>query len=178
MRPAARCVAFALIAACGSPQPAPPDPLPPAAPASDAAPPPYTFAQPKSCLPDDEPDESSADAGLTPAPKVVQSSVLEVLRLTGRRGIEPAPAHRRPLWARHRRAVAVTAKFCIDTAGRVVSVRLLQASGYPPYDEQVTREISCWTFRPLVVDGVPAAACSINVTLFRTSPPGFAPAAP
>ena len=72
----------------------------------------------------------------------------------------------------------MAAKYCVDVEGRVVSVRLLQDSGYPPYDEQVTQEISCWRFRPLVIGGTPTRACSIVTFVYRTSPPSFAPPAP
>ena len=174
------CLVLALLAACGSPQPSGTHTTQPAPPSpADAAPPPTPFVQQRGCLPDDEPAAEPTDAGPETPPKVVPGSTLEALRTSGPSQIQPNPAEWRVLWRRHyRKSVVVFGRYCIDATGRVVTVRLLRDSGYQPFDERITREMSCWTFRPLVVDGTPTGACTTFTILFRPSPPSFAPAAP
>jgi outer membrane biosynthesis protein TonB len=177
-RPARRCLVLALLAACGSPQP-PPDAPRPAPPSADADPTLEPAAQPKGCLPDEDVVEEPTDAGPTTPDEAVDRPVSKPPRVITRRVIEPAAQHRRALWRRYgRRGEEVIAKVCVDAEARVTGVDLVRDSGYPPFDEQVRREVSCFSFRPTVIDGTPTRGCTTVTFIYRPSPPSFLSPAP
>lgn len=168
--------ALLFLAACGSPTPTASSPhTSTSAAVADAAPPTPLAADRKDCLPSAESAAGIPDGGPAPTPRIVNGRMLEALRKSGRPAVEPTRAERERLWRPGRRYIAITAKFCVDATGRVIKVRLLRATGDPNYDDRVAREISCWTFHPLLIDGTPTAACTAHTTLVRTSPPGFSP---
>lgn len=117
---------------------------------------------------------SSGDAGPELPPTVVKGALLETHRLTGTPTIEPDPDDRTPP-AGQKSLVAAT-KICVDTAGKVSTVKLLKSSGRPSYDAKIERAVKSWTFRPVMGDGQPVDVCTVMTFTYRpTSPPPPAP---
>ena len=114
------------------------------------------------------------DAGPELPPTVVKGALLETHRLTGTPTIEPDPDDRTPP-AGQKSLVAAT-KICVDTAGKVSTVKLLKSSGRPSYDAKIERAVKSWTFRPVMGDGQPVDVCTVMTFTYRpTSPPPPAP---
>jgi len=90
----------------------------------------------------------------------IAPGALEALRIKGNKNILPDVFVKRLLENSGEPRVVTAVKLCVDTTGKVSRVTVLKASGYPAYDEKITTEIKAWEFKPLVVDGRPAAACT------------------
>lgn len=150
---AARCVilAAALLAACGSSRPTDSQTEPVGEPADAGA--------------------GSTSAGKEPElpPTVVKSSVLETHRLTGTPQIEPDPDDQTP--PAGEKSVVAAVKICVDTAGKVSSVKFLRSSGRPSYDAKIEREAKTWTFRPVMGEGQPVDVCTVMTFIYRVPPP-------
>jgi hypothetical protein len=109
-----------------------------------------------------------ADLQPTPnGPPVIAPRLLEPYRVRGTKTMIPDPE------------VIVAARntnttlrgsfgFCLDAAGDVGDVRVIQSTGLLRYDQQIVGRLRDWGFRPIIVDGNPIAVCSI-VTFVLTA---------
>jgi len=118
---------------------------------------------------------SNRDAGPPELPPtVVRSSVLETHRVTGSPQIEPDPDDRTP--PAGQKSVVAAVKICVDTSGKVSTVKLLKSSHRPNYDAKIEREVKSWTFRPIMGEGQPVDVCTVMTFIYRpSSPPPAAP---
>jgi hypothetical protein len=111
-----------------------------------------------------------------PAPTVAREPVhvspmeLEPLRLTGDKNILPDPTTQE--------AIALTGepliggfRLCLDPTGHVASVTRLRSTRFDKYDDTIERTMRTWTFRPYVIDGAPAPACT-DLTYIYSSESG------
>ena len=95
-----------------------------------------------------------------PPPPPVAPSVIEGLRLTGDKLIEPDDATKKAIHDSGKAKVVGAYKMCVDETGAVSSVRQLKSTGFPAYDLRIATTMKTWTYRPLIVNGNPAAACT------------------
>jgi TonB family protein len=89
--------------------------------------------------------------------------------------IEPDGDDRTPPAGQKSMVAAV--KICVDTAGKVSTVKVLKSSGRPSYDAKIEREVKTWTFRPVMGEQQPVDVCTVMTFLYRpsASPPAAAP---
>lgn len=164
--PARFPLALILLAACGSPQPAPAE----TAETGDAPPDAGHEAWPGRPARNERvtcPEEPAADAEPDELPpKVVPGATIEAQRLSGNPSIEPDEADRAAL-AKSRKSALVAVKLCVDTAGRVASVRFLQCSGVSGYEDKIRREMKTWTYRPILVEGQAVDVCTVMTFIHR-----------
>lgn len=159
-------LAAALMTACGSSHPA------------DSS---GATADPRREPPDagvslGRPSEPGGDGGPELPATVVKSATLEGQRVSGSREILPDPEDQ-AAFSQGGKSIVVALKFCIDTAGRVSTTRLLRASGRAGYDQKIVREVKAWTFRPIVSEGQAVDVCTVETFIYRPKPPAAQPPA-
>jgi hypothetical protein len=59
-----------------------------------------------------------------------------------------------------------TFKYCVDQAGAVMSVDVMQSTGVADYDARIARTIHAWAFKPVVFHGAVIVACSPATFVF------------
>lgn len=59
--------------------------------------------------------------------------------------------------------------FCVDPAGKVTKVKLLEGTGFTNYDRKLEAALSGWAYRPFVRDGTPIEVCSSVVFVYQQS---------
>jgi hypothetical protein len=90
-------------------------------------------------------------------PSLIAPSRLEALRIAGDKTILPDDM-------RSRRG---TFKFCLDVTGKVGDIEPLQPTGDARYDAKIERAMQQWAYRPVIVDGQPAAICSAVTFIYN-----------
>jgi protein TonB len=106
--------------------------------------------------------------GVPPPPKppvqkthTVTPTVMSALRISGQTQIQP-PEHVREHIRDNRKARVVgSVKLCIDARGAITSATMLGTTGYRDYDERLVGAVRGWRYRPFLVNGTPAPACSV-----------------
>jgi TonB family protein len=91
--------------------------------------------------------------------ELVSPSVLGSLRVSGDKNILPDVDTRAAIATEGKTRVVVPVKVCLTDTGAIRSVRLLESSGFPAYDQAVSAAIKRWTYQPYLVDGAARAAC-------------------
>ena len=89
------------------------------------------------------------------------------INLAGSKAIVPDDATKIEIRRVGQPQLIVPLKVCVDRAGAVAAVTVLKASGFPAYDARLEREVRQWRYRPFVIDGQLAAACSIVQFVYR-----------
>jgi hypothetical protein len=90
----------------------------------------------------------------------VPPTVLEQQRIAGDKLIVPDDPTKLRI-ARHVDGKLVgTFKLCLSAAGDVTTIARMRSTGFPAYDATIEAGIRTWRYRPVIVDGQPAAACT------------------
>jgi hypothetical protein len=107
--------------------------------------------------------ENAPDAGLCPiaskddTPLVSDSAVK---RIEGNKYIRP-DEHDAATLAKAGGGVIVGGyELCLDEAGAVTSVDVIETSGLPRYDAKVQQDARAWRYAPVIVRGKPARVCT------------------
>ncbi|MBZ0235180.1 MAG: energy transducer TonB [Deltaproteobacteria bacterium] len=100
-------------------------------------------------------------------PKTVVPTALEAQRVSGDKNIFPDDVTKTEIQRSGKTQLIVPVKVCIDRAGNMASVRIMKSSGFPAYDQKLTREINKWRYRPFMVDGTPTPVCSVVQFVYR-----------
>jgi hypothetical protein len=98
-------------------------------------------------------------------PPLIAPRLLEPYRVTGSKTMIPDPE----VIAAARNTNTTlrgSFEFCLDPAGDVGDVRVIQSTGVLRYDQQIAGRLRDWAFRPIIVDGNPIAVCSIVTFVF------------
>ncbi|KAB2896222.1 MAG: TonB family protein [Kofleriaceae bacterium] len=94
-------------------------------------------------------------------------TALEAQRVSGDKNIFPDDVTKTEIQRSGKTQLIVPVKVCIDRAGNMASVRIMKSSGFPAYDQKLTREINKWRYRPFMVDGTPTPVCSVVQFVYR-----------
>jgi hypothetical protein len=92
---------------------------------------------------------------------------LEQHRIAGDRHIPPPADVARTIAASDRTRVVSTWKVCVDLTGAVSHVEMLKSTGLAKYDRQIAKQLRRWRFRPMLLEGKPAAVCTSTTQLYR-----------
>ena len=103
-------------------------------------------------------------------PRNVPPSLLEQNRIRGTRQIDPDSTTKAAIVKSGRASVVASLELCIDTKGKVSSVKSLKSSGFPDYDVKLERAIRRWAYRPYLVRSIPAAVCTAVTFIYRAKP--------
>jgi TonB family protein len=98
-----------------------------------------------------------------PKPKVVPLSALEKTRISGENEIHLPPSVRDTMSEQGVRTAIIMVKFCLDAAGSVTSADIARSSGYPEADQNVTKKMRDWKFRPYSFDGQDIPVCTVKM---------------
>ena len=60
-------------------------------------------------------------------------------------------------------------KYCIDEAGHVTHIAVLESTHAASYDMKIAKEMARWAFQPVIGDGKPIAVCSVATFIFTAS---------
>ena len=100
-------------------------------------------------------------------PQNIAPTALEQQRVSGDKNITPDDVTRTEIQRSGKTQLMVPVKVCIDRAGNIASVKIMKSSGFPAYDQKLTREISKWRYRPFSVNGTPTPVCSAIQFIYR-----------
>ncbi|HUQ07402.1 MAG TPA: energy transducer TonB [Kofleriaceae bacterium] len=101
------------------------------------------------------------------APPIVPPGIAKGLRLSGTEQIFPPEMVRVDMLHQGKDMVQATIQVCVSAGGTVDSVRLLKRTGFPAYDEVLTREIREWKYKPYVIGGKKSPMCTVAVIIYR-----------
>jgi hypothetical protein len=93
-------------------------------------------------------------------PQNVPPTVLESNRIAGSKLIVPDDKTKAAITKSGRDKVIGSFKLCIDLNGAVQSVTTLKATGFPDYDNKLTREMRVWKYTPYLVNGKATPVCT------------------
>ena len=51
--------------------------------------------------------------------------------------------------------------------GAVNTLNVLKSSGFPAYDQKITREMRNWRYRPYMINGKPAPVCTAVTFIYQ-----------
>jgi TonB family protein len=98
----------------------------------------------------------------------VQSRLIEGSRIAGDPQIPPPPSVHAAMLGKGQPQVKGTVKMCLDRDGAVQSVRVLESTGHPLYDELLTSRMQSWRYRPYkLASGVAVPVCTSVTFIYR-----------
>jgi TonB family protein len=98
----------------------------------------------------------------------VQSRLIEGSRIAGDPQIPPPPSVHAAMVDRHQAQVKGTVKMCLDRDGAVQSLRVLESTGHPLYDELLTSRMRSWRYQPYkLASGVAVPVCTSVTFIYR-----------
>lgn len=100
-------------------------------------------------------------------PRVIDSTTLTHLRVSGETRIEPPDVIKLAMRRDGVDKATGTFKLCIDAAGAVTTVKSVKSTGYRDYDDALAAAIHGWRYRPFTVGGRAVQACSFVTFAFR-----------
>jgi TonB family protein len=100
-------------------------------------------------------------------PAIVQTNVLQALRLSGDTTPRPSSATQQMMMRDGNTKVTGVTKLCVGTDGGVTSAATLSSTRYSEYDQAILAAIHTWRYQPYLVDNKPVAVCS-SVTFIYT----------
>jgi hypothetical protein len=108
-----------------------------------------------------------------PAPPAnIAPTAFEQLRIAGDKQITPDDETKTEIGRDAKAKVVASFKLCLDTTGAISDIKTLKASGYPAYDDKLTRTIrDTWKYLPYLVNGTPTPVCTA-VTFIYSQRPG------
>jgi hypothetical protein len=101
-------------------------------------------------------------------PQNIAPSLLERNRIRGDRNLPPDADVLAAMAKAGKDKLIGSFKVCIDDTGRVSSVTMLKATGFPSYDASLMALIRAWAFRPFEEHDKPTAVCSAFTFIHRT----------
>lgn len=110
-------------------------------------------------LPISVPDEFSDAIALSPY-------ALVEFRTEGEKNVRPSDDDKTAMWSSGDHGAANTWQMCVDTSGRVASITMIVASGYPGYDERVAKALAGWRYRPIELHGRPVSVCGVVTFIY------------
>lgn len=96
---------------------------------------------------------------------------LDAYRLGGDKDIVPDEATKRAIATAGDSKVVGSFKLCVDTSGKVSSVKPLKSTLFAAYDQTIEQAIHGWTYRPFVRDGKPTPVCTAVTFIYTNSEP-------
>jgi protein TonB len=100
-------------------------------------------------------------------PQNIAPTALEQQRVSGDKNIFPDDVTKTEIQRSGKTQLMVPVKVCIDRGGAIASVKVMKSSGFPAYDQKLTREINKWRYRPFMVNGAPTPVCSAIQFIYR-----------
>ncbi len=98
----------------------------------------------------------------------MQSRLIEGSRIAGDPQIPPPPSVHAAMVDRHQAQVKGTVKMCLDRDGAVQSLRVLESTGHPLYDELLTSRMQSWRYQPYkLASGVAVPVCTSVTFIYR-----------
>jgi hypothetical protein len=109
-----------------------------------------------------------ASAPAEPEAQQVPSKALEGNRVAGSMNISPDDETKKAMREGKIDRIVASLKLCLDEAGVVDHLSLLQSSGFPAYDTHILGTIkNTWRYTPYLVDGKPTAACTLVTFIYN-----------
>jgi protein TonB len=93
-------------------------------------------------------------------PKVVPPTALNQYRTGGETQIQPPDEVKNQIRRDSRSRVVAAVRLCLDSGGRIDSIRVIKSSGYPAYDQKIQSKMRAWTYKPFRVNGKPHPVCT------------------
>jgi hypothetical protein len=108
------------------------------------------------------PAPAAAPAQASTAPSInVEPRAMDALRVSGDVAIKPDDKTHEAMLASGKPQVIGAWKVCIDSTGAQSEPKMLLASGFPAYDEELRAGVWAWRFKPYVTsDGRAVAVCT------------------
>jgi periplasmic protein TonB len=94
-------------------------------------------------------------------PQNVAPTALEQQRVSGEKQISPDDVTKTEIGRSGKTKLVASFKICLATSGAISNITMLKSSGFPAYDQKLTREMrSTWKYRPFMVNGKAAPVCT------------------
>jgi len=103
---------------------------------------------------------SSAVTDPDAEPRVVPPTTLNALRIAGEEAIYPDLDTKKAIHALGNPRLNGRFKVCLTAHGTIASVTMMKSTGSIHYDRRIERMIYAWRYRPFLIDGEPAPACT------------------
>lgn len=128
-----------------------------------------TCTTPGACLDghDGEPPVVEVRKPVVEEPPIVPPSVAKGLRYAGNDQIHPPEMVRVDMMHQGKERLRTTVQLCVDQRGDVTTLRLLQSSGFPAYDDKIQREMRGWKYKPYLVNKRPSPMCTVTLFDYR-----------
>jgi hypothetical protein len=91
---------------------------------------------------------------------LIPDSQLKRQRIRGTTDVPPEDSTRGLIEKSHARHVAGGFRLCLDEHGKVASVKPVQSTGIPAYDQELIKSINQWVYSPYLDGGKPVAVCT------------------
>ena len=107
---------------------------------------------------------------IAPPPRrvVVPSRLVEGHRIAGDPQIQPPDGVRTHMMRSGQDEARGTIEMCLDTAGRVSSLRMLLSTRHPAYDARLLERMRTWRYRPYrTTDGEAVPICTAVTFIYR-----------
>lgn len=92
--------------------------------------------------------------------KAIRVPIVGLAMIEGEKNVTPNDDDKGKLMRYAPVRVVGSFMFCIDDAGKVDKVGVLDPTGLPRYDARIQQTIATWKYRPYVLDGKPVRVCS------------------
>jgi tRNA A-37 threonylcarbamoyl transferase component Bud32/cytochrome c-type biogenesis protein CcmH/NrfG len=128
---------------------------------------PDLVAQPEAKTPP-IPEPAPAEAPPKPAsgPTSFPPATFEANRISGSTNVAPDDATKQEIAAAGKTRVITAVKLCVDATGAVMTVTPLKRSGFAAWDAKIEREFAKLRYKPFLVDGKPAPACTAMTLVY------------
>jgi hypothetical protein len=100
-------------------------------------------------------------------PEIVPPGVIEGRLLSGNTHIEAPDAVRVDMLHAGLRQLVGAFKLCIDAAGRVSHLSVIDTTDYPAYDRKLISEMRQWRYVPYEIGGQPMPVCTAITVVYR-----------
>lgn len=101
-------------------------------------------------------------------PTIVDNRVIEGHRIAGDPQIHAPEAVRTQMADRGQSRAVGKIEMCLRDDGGVLSLRALQSTGFPDYDQLLLSQMRGWRYRPYrLADGTRVTACTVVIFIYR-----------
>jgi len=99
--------------------------------------------------------------------QIVPVQVLKGLRVSGEEQITPPSKAIVAMERSGATRVVASAKMCLTESGRVQSVSMIKASGYPSWDSKIQSKMRLWKYRPYQANGKAIPVCTSVTFVYK-----------
>jgi hypothetical protein len=103
------------------------------------------------------------------APQNVTPSVLNAYRISGQTQIVPDAKTLEAIKKSGKKKVVSAVKLCLKATGDISGVTVMKSTGFPAYDKLIVDTVGTWKYKPFLVDGKPAPACTGVMFIYQVS---------